>query len=710
MPESLRDIEERVKRELDTAVSSQQEIVSPFVSGQFRQFQYEEREEHALRSFYEKYCQLASQFMGFFNPHGTMEANLREDISIASLHVEPKGVLAATIFTFLLSFLLTLPFFILGFTDAAFFIISVGLFLSYICFTYPNFNAEITKIRAQQESIMAILYMTIYMRLNPVLENAIYFATQHLNGPLAKDLKNLLWLVDTQKVSSIEEGINMFMDQWILRNKDFVKSLLTLHSILTQQSKEGQERILDKSLNEILSTTYDRMKHYANDMKMPVMILHTFGLMLPLIGLIAFPMLSIFMADSINISYLFFGYIVVLPVLIYFLTRRILSKRPGAFSAPDLSASPYLPPKGKFVINRGEKRYLIPILPISLVLGLIFMLPGIIHLVTATLPAWSEAKSIGSIPAGEYTLAAVLTTTTVPLGLGIGILVYFYLNSVQKIRLREVIQEIEDDLGQAIFQLSNQFTENIPVEVAIENFVKEFEMLKLQKKSIFFFFRDILDIMQDEGITLVRAVFDTARGVLIKYPSVLLKEIMWVIVEGSKKGAKILYNVVTKVSTYLDNTKRIKELIYDLLNETVSSINIQAKFLAPFLAGLVGSLTLIIVQSLYKMMQQLENIMRLLNMLGSDVGGNFFSDFINFTKVTPPTIFQVLVGIYTVETVILLSMLANGVENGFDNAARDMEIAKNLFTALIVYLIVVCIGAMGLKMLVEAGIAAGTIT
>ncbi|MFH1398725.1 MAG: hypothetical protein ABIG95_01280 [Candidatus Woesearchaeota archaeon] len=704
MPESLDDIRERVRRQLDSAVSSQEEKVSPLVSGQFRAFRQEERDELALSTFFEKYCSFSAETLPFVKSDSK---EMQESITIASLHVEPRSVVASSLMTFLISLLITVPLFILGFKNAGFFLISVGLFISYIGYTYPGFSAEITKIRAQQESILAILYMTIYMRLNPVLENAIYFATQHLNGPLGKDLKRLLWLIDTEKVSSVEEGMNQFMDLWILRNKDFVKSLLTLHTILTQTDKENQERILDKSLSEMLDATYEKMKHYSNDLKMPVLLLHTFGMMLPLIGLIAFPMISIFMADSINISYLFFGYIVVLPALIFFLTRRILSKRPGAFSAPDLSDNPNLPPPGQYVFDYKDKQYLVPIMPLAIVVGVLIMLPGIWHIYTSTLPAWQQAHQMSEIPSSEYTLTALFYTMTIPLGLAMGIAINFYLKSVQKLRMRNTIMQIEDDLGGAIFQLSNQFTENIPVEVAIENYVKEAKMLNLKKRSIFYFFSDIMDKMQDEGATFAQSVFDPKRGILIKYPSVLLKEIIWVMLEGAKKGASVLYKVVTKVSTYLENTKKIKELIYDLLNETVSSINVQAAFLAPFLAGLVGSLTLIIVKSLFQMMQKLQKIMEMLQIFGKTPGGDVFSTFINFTKVTPPTVFQVLVGIYTVETVVLLSILANGVEFGFDNISKDMRIAKNLFTSMIVYLVVTIIGALALNMLVSQGVAAG---
>ncbi len=706
---SLRDIEAKVLKEFDSAIVSQDGVVSPFVSSHFRDFKKEEREELALRNFYEKFCFMTSSYIKLFKLKGKMREHILENINIAGLHVRPDSIISATIFTLLIGIFSAVPFLILGMNNLAFFIVSVALFLSYIVLTYPSYSAEITKIRAEQESIMAILYMNIYMRLNPVLENAIYFATEHLNGPLAKDLKNLLWLLDSQKVSSLEEGIERFMNIWTLRNKDFVRSLLTLHSILNQTTKEGQERVLDKSLNEILRSTYEKMKRYSNDMKMPVLMLHTFGLMLPLIGLIGFPMISIFMADSINVSHLFFGYIVVLPSIVFFLTRRILSKRPGAFSSPDLTSNPKLPPKGKYMLRLGDNEFLIPVLPVAIAVGLVIMIPGIIHVFTSTIPAWKEATSIGAVPSSEYSLQALFLSTTIPIGLGVGTLINFHLRSVQRIRLRNMIQEIEQDLAPSVFQLGNQFNENVPVEVAVENFVGEYELLNLKKKSIYEFFSEVLDRLRNDGVPFSVALFDPIKGVLTKYPSVLLKEIMWVMVEGSRKGAAVLLNVMKKVSNYLTNANKIKELIYDLLNSTVSSINLQAKFLAPFLAGLVGSLTLIIVKSLYQMMKQLQRIMELMQIAGANMGDDFFTDFINFTKVTPPTIFQILVGIYAVETVVLLSILANGVEKGFDNTSRNMMISKNLLSAMIVYLITIFIGALVLNMLVQQGIAAGEI-
>lgn len=708
-PKIPSDIDKRFHSRIDELLGDKTIYNKRLVTAEFREFEKEEEEKFILRSFYEKYCSLAEKYFPFLKPGDKTRKAFEEEIEISALNITPEGIYSAAILTALFSIFTAVPFYILGAKNFAFFMFATGVFLAYVCYTYPNFRAQIIKIQVQQESLLALLYMTIYLKVNPVLENAVYFSAQHLTGPFGRDLKRMLWLLESGKVSTIEEATNYFMPLWVKRNPDFVKAFIILRNVLTQSDEESENRILNKSLDSLLNDTYERMKHFSHELATPVMVLQTFGMMLPLIGLIAFPMISVFMADQIKISYLFFGYIVVLPALLFFFTSRIISKRPGAFSHPDITNNPYVPPKGKYLFNWGGKQYLVPILPISIAVAIILMLPGIIHVFTGTIPAYFQGQSLGAneiIPADcpgspsplarEYMPWSMFITLTIPLGLALGLIVYFYLSSVQRIKIRTAIIEIEDDLGEALFNLGNQFSERIPVEMAIRNFIIEYDRLNLKKGSTYTFFSLVLGKMQTTGTTLKEAIFNSREGVLIKYPSILLKEIVWIITEGAKKGTLVLYNVTTKISAYLGSVKKIKELLYDLLAETVSSINIQAKFLAPFLAAVVGSLTFIIVRALWLMTIRLQEIMRVLS-LGTGNAGDFFAGIFQLAHATPPTMFQIMVGIYLVEAVFLLSILANGVEAGFDPVSRDMTIAKNIMVAMIVFTVVSLMGVFILQ-------------
>lgn len=699
------DINVKYKRKLDSLLGSK-----PLsdTSSTYQQFEETELHRNRPQNLYEKYCELAGRYLSFIKVGEKSQQEFWDKIIVSGLHVTPNSVLAATILTFILGFLVGIPFLIIGIKDFAFFLWCTGAFLAYIAYTYPDYQAQIIRIKVQQESLLAMLYMTIYLKVNPVLENAIYFASQHLNGPFGRDLKQMMWLMESGKASTVAEATEFFMPLWIKRNPDFVKAFLIMRQILSQPDEENQSRILNKALDTLLNETYEKMKHYSHDLQGPVMILQTFGMMLPLIGLIAFPMISVFMADSVNISYLFFTYIVILPALLFFFTSRLIAKRPGAFSHPDITHNPFVPPLGYYRFKIGKFDKLVPLLPIAIALAAVIMLPGIHHFVSNTIPAYNQGKSLSTTDsiqdntplAAEYTWQSMLIMVTIPLGLAVGVIFYCFFNSVQRIKLRAQIIEIEDDLSESLFQLGNQFTERIPVEDAVKNFVLEYDRLNLKKRSIYLFFASVLQKMQNLGMTFSGAIFNSRDGVLTRYPSILLKEIAWILVEGAKKGAAILYNVTTKISIYLGSVKKIKELLYDLLTETVTSINVQAKFLAPFLAAVVGSLTFVIVRSLWLMTQRLDEIIKTLS-LGVVNSGDILGGLFNLTRVTPPTMFQAMVGVYLIEAVYLLSNLANGVENGFDNVSKQAIIAKNMFFAIIVYVLVSFVGVLIMNALVN---------
>ena len=662
------------------------------LSDSYETFLNEEETEYSLSSFFERYCAFALSILSFMKNFKNKQMD--EYLEIAGMKIKSPSVMAAAVLTFFMGLFGILPFIIIGAGNIATFVFGTFLFLVFIIYTYPKYKSDLVRIEAQQESLLAILYMTIYMRVNPIMENAILFASGHIHGPLGKDLKRIMWLVNMQKVNSINDAIAIFMPLWIKRNRSFVKAFVTMQEVLNQPTVEGQENILDKALNGLLNETFDTMKHYAHDLKMPVILINAFGLLLPLIGLITFPLLSVFMAGTINMSNMFFGYTIVLPALVYFFSQRIISKRPGAFSAPEISHLPGLPPKNSYLWHKktGED-VIVPLVPLSLIVATLIMLPGLYHLFFITLPIYFQglASPAGAdLPAqlgSEYSLRAVLSVMTIPIGIAVGIFILLYGRSIQKKKLRDYIVSIEDDASVSLFQIANQFTENVPLEVGIEKFLRNYELLSLKKEEIYDFFSRIMEKMNKLGMTFEEAVFDKQQGVLSKFPSVLLKESIWIMVETSKKGNEIMYKILIKVSVYLSNLRKIRELIYDLLNDTVTSIKFQAKFMSPLISAIVASLSLVIVESLYKVFIYLRKMMGALTvgLSSSSSAQSYFTGMINFTKIVPPPLFQVLIGIYLIESVYLLMVLANGIENGFDQVEQDITTARGIMTAIIVY-------------------------
>ena len=57
-------------------------------------------------------------------------------------------------------------------------------------------------------------------------------------------------------------------------------------------------------------------------------------------------------------------------------------------------------------------------------------------------------------------------------------------------------------------------------------------------------------------------------------------------------------------------------------------------------------------------------------------------------NIIPSYYLQLIVGLYLVEVVIVLTILANGIENGADDLAKQNSLGKNLYRSSLIYFIV----------------------
>jgi hypothetical protein len=196
--------------------------------------------------------------------------------------------------------------------------------------------------------------------------------------------------------------------------------------------------------------------------------------------------------------------------------------------------------------------------------------------------------------------------------------------------------------------------------------------------------------MKTFGLTFKRALFDKQEGLLKYYPSVLIEEIMKILSDASEKSAILLGTIAKTIASYLENVYSIEAKIRELLEETRSSIRLQASFVIPMITGMVGALGIFILNMLRILATKLAEIEKTFGLQMLSQTGSGLSSFLDvlvgdFTKVVPMTVLQATVGIYTVEVVALFAMLLSGIENGFDRTARDWEIAKISINAIIVY-------------------------
>ena len=328
-------------RERETADRASSEG-EPLTSREYNEFKKENLPHHL--NFYEKFCNLSEKIMRI-EPDKKKQEALYEAIKICHLEVTPTGVtsfsmLAPIILAFATIFLTyILPSLLSPGSGSMFFVLfsimgALGIIIPLQ--KLPFFLANNWRMKASNQMVLCIFYIVTYMRHTSNLERALNFAAEHLTPPLSLDLKKVLWDIESEKYDSLKESLDDYLKSWRKYNMEFIESMHLIESSLYESTEGRRLDALDKSLSVILEETYDKMLHYAHNLKGPITALHMLGIILPILGLVILPLLVSFMPE-VKWIHLFMLYNIVLPVIVFYLARNILSTRPTGYGESDIS-------------------------------------------------------------------------------------------------------------------------------------------------------------------------------------------------------------------------------------------------------------------------------------------------------------------------------------------------------------------------------------
>ncbi|MBU4245443.1 MAG: type II secretion system F family protein, partial [Nanoarchaeota archaeon] len=335
-------------------------------SREYRIFKKEEAQERK-KTTYEKLCADSESILKI-SPDPVTKIKLEASILFTGLNVTPIGVTSFAIITGLFLFFISVFSIFVPIPFIFKFLIFVTAIVStYLLYTYPINLASRYRVESGSDVVMAVLYMTILMKTNPTLEGAIRFASNNVSGKVGKDLKKILWEVETGRYNTVEEGLNNYLVQWKEYNKEFVESILLIRESRLESSLSRREALLDKAIDVILIGTNEKMKKYARELETPIMILEGLGILLPVMGMIVFPLLTIFLAEEMkNIGlYLAVGYNIILPALVYFFMSRTLEQRPATHTKIDITKHPDYVPGNNIAVHIFGKTESIPALPLA---------------------------------------------------------------------------------------------------------------------------------------------------------------------------------------------------------------------------------------------------------------------------------------------------------------------------------------------------------
>lgn len=637
-------------------------------SKQYEKFKEEEQSQKKLTP-YERLCNFSESIVSI-EPEDERAKDFEEAINFAHLNITPTGAYTFAILTGIFLVLLSMFLFIINVVSL--FFLFLGSFLGIVSIPllmqYPQSLKGIYKVRAADEIVLAVIYIAIYMRSTPNLDGAVRFAAEHLRGPLADDFKQLMWDVETRKYPSVSAALTEYMEKW-QDSKSFVQSINTIKNA-TKQAPGKREEMLDEAVDTMMEGSREEMKSYANSLQLPVMIIHALGIMLPVMVLVMFPIIVMIMDGNINPVTLAILYNIILPVIIYFTSRRTLEYRPMGISTPDVSMHPKYESLDRVKIF-GKS---IKILPISVVISTIVIVIGIYLYITIPTEGIFEQMALSTI---------------ITWGIGIGPISYFYLSYKNKIGIRDRIVEVEKEFSEAVFSLGNKLSMGKPVVNAMEDAVRSNRELKISG-----LFEKALNNIKRSGMNLKKAFFDQEYGAVWDFPSRMIVSIMRITLQSTRKGVQMASVSLISISEYLKQIHEVEEELKNMLSSQTTSMKFLGGFLGPLVAGVTVGMAGIMMSIFTELGGQAGfNGANGMNGMGGaagmgGMGESMLGGWGNMQEVMPPALFQIIVGIYVIQVTYLLSFLSSGVEEGpSDKISKRQTASLIMFVGLIVFTI-----------------------
>ncbi|HLC32893.1 MAG TPA: hypothetical protein VJJ82_03640, partial [Candidatus Nanoarchaeia archaeon] len=483
---------------------------------------------------YEKVCNACEKLLKLkANPQAA--AKLQSQIDNCHLQVSPGGVLA-TSYVLPTAFLLLGVFFslvIFSSTFFALFTLIVTIAGIVVLQKIPQVLSNTWRMKTSNQMVLCIFYVVTYMRHTSNLELAIEFASEHLSPPLSLDLRKVIWDVESNRFDKIKDSLETYLNGWREYNLEFVEAFHLVESSLYETSEERRLSLLDKSLDVILDETYEKMLHYAQNLKGPITMLHMLGVVLPILGLVMLPLMVNFM-EGITWYHIAVLYNVALPIVVYILGRNILSTRPPGYGDVDVSESnPELKKFRNVIFKIGNAEFSLHPAFLATIIGVVLLFVALSPVIFHTLSpdfdlSFDTFKLLEYKPStkttdiiGPFGLGASLLSLFFPLAIGLSAGLYFRLRSKNVVKIREDAKKLEDEFSSALFQLGNRLGDGLPAEVAFERVAQVMEDTISGR-----FFKLVAENISKAGMSIKEAIFSTQGGALVSFPSAIIQSSM----------------------------------------------------------------------------------------------------------------------------------------------------------------------------------------
>lgn len=621
---------------------------------------YKKDKTKTYESLYEK---LISKIPDDFKPESGMglEKYLDGPIEDSRLDVTAADVVAASIYMFLfvMIFSMTLIFLVPGQTIVTLIAIAMPLMLTSSVLAYPILAAKMRKMAIIGQAPLAILYLVISLRVTPSLESAVAFAAKNMPNPIGKEFRQMLWGIELRTQTTIENTLYEYSKSIKSWAPGFSDGLYLVASSVNEPTERLRIETLEKAIALTLESSENIMESFARGLDMPVMAVNALAILLPVMGLILAPVMSIFTGGTNLGIPLVIAYDIFLPMVVLIMILVILSGRPGSFSKINFNLAHEVPKWGTYNFKDENGKIIpIPLLPVSLLIFLVF---ASVNIYLGLWTNWQIFMPIINTGVG----ASALSTAPIIMGSGMALGLYSFLNATERVKIRNKVRELEREFASALYQFGNVLDQGEPIENAMRTTATNTEGTESSK-----FFAETVRNIQEFGLPLEMAMFDPTYGSIKYFPSNLVQNIMHVIVESADRGPKAASMTAMSISKYLQNLQTVQNKIEDLLSESITSMRFQGLFLIPMVSGVVVGMSQLITSIITSIAKQIGTIF---SSGGVASTGMMMGGILNIEGIIQPSFLQLVVGIFGQAMFILMGLFIGGLEGGPEDSPSIMQ-------------------------------------
>jgi len=540
-----------------------------------------------------------------------------------------------------------------------------GIFLSYIVGEYPFILYKSIKNKKKAQLISLILYLTLKLRENPNLEQALLFAIKYISPPLRLDLLSLMRDIVNKKYLSAAEALDSYAKEWADEAPFFLSGMQLIITSSYESDPIERERILDRAVEDTLDMFLIYLESNVRELKAPIDLISVFGITFPTLLLTIFPLAAVFLSTVFSPTFLFILVDIIIPILVFLVLKGFLEGRiVNIFATGSIYYYLFIKEREKISLNIYAL-----ILSISLTIIVMFLL---FNFVFNFLQGFKLLNII---------LAAVFIFS-----IGIGISAYYYIYYMAFRDLDIDLSKIEEDISSFTFALGNVLLNNVPIEEAIIRIYPRFKNRPIGK------FLEGLYKNIKLGVPFHVAVFDKKIGVLKKYPSAYLEATMELLSESSMISPRNAGKVSISIAKYFRYLDKVRSRFLDLVAESVSQVKVLSRLVGPAILSIVVSVSIVSLYILYGLGVLLQNIRTSVETPGD------FAEYVSYSVIdifslfnpteffTPQKLYMI-VGIFNILISYLGIMLILIIEVGDDKIKKSKRFAIYMLQSSIIFFI-----------------------